>query len=207
MIIRPMRNSEIAKELALTIALMLKWGTIGAKDQFGHGIISADIPPEIVNRAKSVNEITNTTSAGLCLEDFFFFSADTNGNNKKIPFLIRYGVREKLRDETDKKKIELQKKLRHYFCGSLESSTNIASKYNIGITDNKKIFGWGYFPKKDRQFSISRDICLSILNEQITNAPAVENLQWVEFNSNRDAVNNDSNLKQFIDYLLEGGWK
>lgn len=194
MVIQPVRSLTIAPELLLSLILMLKWGTLGAKDQFMHGMIKADIDQELIDRVKEqLSTPLLKSKNGLKIEDFFFFSAELKNYDKKIPFQIRYAVRNCLRAERD---------LRHYFCG-VTGNINIATKYNIGITKDEKLFGWGYFPK----IAVKRNDCLNILLNQIVSHPAIKNPQWREFNSDRDTVKKCTDKREYILYLLEGGWK
>lgn len=208
MVIQPVRNLTVAPELLLSLILMLKWGTLGAKDQFMHGMIKADIDQELIDRVKEqLSTPLLKSKNGLKIEDFFFFSAELKNYDKKIPFQIRYAVRNCFRKETNKKSKTYNKEsdLRHYFCG-VTGNNNTATKYNIGITKDKKLFGWGYFPKTG-SFSGRRNDCLNILQNQIALHPDTTNPQWREFDSDRDTDKICKDKREYILNMIEGGWK
>jgi CRISPR type III-B/RAMP module RAMP protein Cmr1 len=197
----PLRPEGITAELALALTTMLKWGTLGAKDQFGYGIVKAENFPEdfleIARKAIPAHE--KEAASGLSLRDFFFFKAKCEKSYNELPFEIRYLVRQSLRNNGD---IDL----RHYFCGSIQKKDKAATKYNIGLTPNRTLIGWGHY-QKDGIFGDYRNKCLDSLKEIISKQNAVKELKWVEYNSVRDTEKRITNWSEFLNKLFEGGWK
>lgn len=192
------RNEQIAPELALTLALMLKWGTIGARDQYSHGIVKADLPETLIDMARSA--IPNQAKVVKnSLQDFFFFNVLVNNAAKELPFEIRCKIRGSLRSMQKGK--DTDKELRHYFCGNMMGSKN-ATKYNIGLA-NGRIRGWGCYPSSGR-FSEHRDRCLNSLKIQIERHCGKDGLIWREFNSERDTVKKISDWPAFLKQLMGG---
>lgn len=187
--------------------LLLKWGTIGARDQYGHGLVKAGIDKDYIVPIKGLieEERKNTKQkekkqkkSGLSFENFFFFKADIDYNkvsSAKEAFNFRAAVRRQFSKE---------KNLRHYFCGSLRkiySNDKIifdkaATNYNFAIVDNK-VIGWGAYPV-DGPFGSYREHCLDILQNELHKF--YPSYTWKEFNSNRDNCNSP---KDFEDYLFD----
>jgi hypothetical protein len=130
--------------------------------------------------------------------DFFFFIAGMkkSDNPNKIPFKIRYKVRFELRKNLK------EKSLRHYFCGSM-GSDKTATKYNIALTPDGILRGWGWFPSRGR-FDRYRDKCLDLLKNQINKFAVPGTLKWKEFASKRDNVNSAKSWPEFLRELAQG---
>ena len=192
--VMPLRKVGISPELALALVLMLKWGSLGAKDQFGYGLIEATLPKALIELAQAVPNNGKTPYNGLSLQDFFYFTARGENQDNNLPFRIRYCVRQSLREN---------ERLRHYFCGTIMKRDKSATKFNIGMAGNS-IRGWGFFPK-DGKFSNGRDICLNNLKETIGRLCNENTLLWREFDSERDSAMQGENWPHFLESLLEGG--
>lgn len=207
----PLRLGGINSDLALSLCLMLKWGTLGALDQFGYGMVTADIPDEFLALAqKALPRETPSPASGVSLHDFFFFKFEPERNDRKVPFEIRYLVRQALRDSEETiKAVQASdsnlnlKHLRHYFCGNMKGKTQ-ATKYNIGKKRDGTIAGWGYYPR-DERFGKQREICLDVLKEKLREQAGGHHLKWVEFNSYRDTEEKMDNLPLYLEMLLKGG--
>jgi len=199
----PLKPKGITPDLALSFCLMLKWGTLGALDQFGYGMIDATIPEQFTELAKKALPKQNTTPLqGISLHDFFFFKLATGNQDKELPFKIRYLVRKALREPKN------NKSLRHYFCGNMHGDTQ-ATKYNIGIKQDGTIAGWGYYPTNGK-FGNERDRCLALLktileHDSIQKQDSIQKVKWVEFNSDRDTEAKIDNFPDFMKKLLNGG--
>jgi CRISPR type III-B/RAMP module RAMP protein Cmr1 len=222
--LRPQENSHKINPIVLmSTYLMLNWGMLGAKDQYGYGLV--EIPEESKqNLRKSIVDFANTLkiqkpyvgSVLPDLRDFFFFNGSIidqkqfpvkiNGVQfefpKFIPFEIRYLVRSRLRkDETNYN----ERKLRHYFCGDIKEKQ--ATKFNMGqyqLGENNILTGWGYFPRKGSHAG-ERDACLNILEQTLTEYCI--NLQWKEFNSTRDTEDSRQDWLGFIQELVADTWR
>lgn len=200
--LRPMRPPGINENLALALILMLKWGTFGSRDQYGYGIIKADLTDESTKEllklaSNSINNENTKPEGGITFQDFFFFRGTVKGKiTRELPFDIRYLVREHLRTHPASSDA-----LRHYFCGSIEHPEKGATKYNLGL-DDSDIVGWGYYPVDHISYSTNRDTCLDILKEEIDRK--CSSLKWVEYDSDRDTEGKISDWPNFVRKLLEG---
>ena len=97
----PIRKEGNSSEAALALVIMIRWGTLGARDQYSHGIVTADLPASLLDHAEKalVNTKTSTPPKGLSLADFFFFTGKpkTGQADKNLPIKIRYSIRNSLR--------------------------------------------------------------------------------------------------------------
>jgi CRISPR-associated protein Cmr1 len=197
LVLMPMRGGGMSPELALAVVLMLKWGSLGAKDQFGFGFVQpelGEIESFIALAQHAIPMQEKKPCKGLSFQDFFYFAAKPKKQAAKLPFEIRYRVRRSFPETMP---------LRHYFCGTISPRDKACSKYNIGLADGV-IRGWGFFPK-DGPFSKDRDTCLDNLKNTLANNCVEDSLLWREFQSKRDPKRQDWNWPQFLKELLEGG--
>ena len=191
----PLVREPIQPELALALILMLTWGTLGARDQYGFGLVKPTFPKKIISLARTaVPEENGNPHNGLSLRDFFYFNAETGRERRTLPFEIRYLVRRSL---------ENNQPLRHYFGGSISNRDKCATKYNIGMAEGR-IRGWGFFPREG-PFSEHRDRCLNNLKNTILEKCDEDSLSWREFNSNRDTDGRHNHWPQFLNEFFEGG--
>lgn len=201
--ITPLKPDGITPDMALALCLMLKRGTtIGALDQYGYGIVKSQIPESLIQLAlKAIPDKepkNKPNNSGVSLQDFFFFQIEGNENGNQLPFKIRCDVRNSIRQHDDKN-------LRHYFCGAIGNNNSAeATKFNLGLKPDKIITGWGYFPS-DGSFGSSRERCLNILKDKLSEKGEKNTLKWIEFNSNRDTEKNITSWSEFLKKLLQGG--
>ena len=115
---RPAAASALNGYLALAAHLLLHWGMLGAKDQYGYGLARvresettgqfAALLAKTLKALASGPDIVPAASQLPSLHDFFFFSGQVHASNlpprmrleefaKDIPFEIRYQVRNELR--------------------------------------------------------------------------------------------------------------
>lgn len=196
----PLRPDGITPELTLALVLMLKWGTLGARDQFGYGGIEASLPQNLLDYAEEALPTREPRAVtGVSLKDFFFFQAQTENPYKELPFEVRFDVRKGLsvvpKDST----------LRHYFCGSIRENDKAATKYNMALLPGGRLRGWGYFPR-DGTFSSQRDRCLDLLKNIMMGHPNIKSVSWREFESPRDTLKQNTRWYEFLEELFKGGW-
>jgi len=221
--LRPAGEAE-ANHLALATRLLLHWGMLGAKDQYGYGLVKANTQDnDTLDNLwrKAFDEPLGTAAEhqhveknmGLPdLRDFYFFSGkyDPNGNREisqpDFPFEIRYQVRSGLRDPNDKQK---DKDIRHYFCGSTDTDREgkrQATKFNMGL-DGDTLYGWGYFPRTGAK-AISRDRCLKLLKDTLIRNCKRETVKWKEFNApGRDTLSSSATWGEFLGELAKQPWR
>jgi CRISPR-associated protein Cmr1 len=202
----PLLSQQIDPIIVFLLKTMLDWGTIGAQDQYGYGVVESvdnfldriKIQDNIFNKLRK----TSLSSDYPAFGDFFFFIGRIKkGNNpKKIPFEIRYQVRSALKTKPRDKKEE---RLRHYFCGSTMKFDKSATKYNIALTPDGILRGWGWFPSKG-ELGKHRDDCLDLLKKQINKFVIPGTLKWKEFASKRDNVNSAKSWPEFLQELAQG---
>ena len=197
--ILPLRPSGLPNELVLALVFMLKYGTIGARDQYGHGLIKPFFNDQLLKQAReAIPSSDSKPDFGLNFGDFFFFKGTLPKPNKFIPFEIRYNVRTSLRVPNN------QRDLRHYFCGSIIPNDKNATKYNIGLANNL-VRGWGYFPNSN-QVAANRNHCLDILKKEVAARTIPNTMVWREFNNPRDITSQRSSPIEYLKDLLEGVW-
>jgi CRISPR-associated protein Cmr1 len=199
----PLLSQQIDPVVLFFLKIMLNWGTIGAQDQYGYGVVEPEgnILDNIKIQGNIFKNLPNkplSSNDYPAFGDFFFFIANmkTSNNSNKIPFKIRYKVRFELRKNLK------EKALRHYFCGSMKSDKT-ATKYNIALTPDGTLRGWGWFPSRGR-FDKYRDKCLDLLKNQINSFAKPGTLKWKEFASKRDNVNSAKSWPEFLQELADG---
>lgn len=216
----PLRsNSEaVAQRLILATRLLLHWGMLGAKDQYGYGLVQddtkSDEPFDVLWREAfkelpaTVAGFRHATDTGLPdLRDFYFFKGQydpkdvSKFSQTQFPFEIRYQVRSGLRDPNDKRK---DKDIRHDFCGSTEEKRQ-ATKFNMGL-DGDTLYGWGYFPRTGDK-APQRDRCLNLLWNTLTKNCKGGSANWKEFNAKRDNCSTSTNWGDFLSELANKPWR
>lgn len=196
--------------LALALHLLLHWGMLGAKDQYGYGLVRP-LPPAAFSDlwqaalAAMKRDAVAPDAALPSLRDFFFFSGelqDTEGRPgrnfpRDLPFEIRYAVRAGLRG------CSASTELRHYFCGTVFGKSRQACKYNMGL-DKNTLYGWGYFPRGG-QWRGKRDDCLNLVKKKA--AGQCGSFKWKEFASPRDTSKSAGQWRDFLAELANHPWR
>ena len=207
----PSFGASLDRRLALALHLLLHWGMLGAKDQYGYGLVRVAGPEEQLAAlwrgalARVASDHTPSISDYPSLRDFFFFSGRVNKERlpirtkwedyiRVVPFEIRYQVRNGLRDERD---------LRHYFCGAIEGNKRLATRFNMGF-DGTTIYGWGHFPSAG-QWANKRDRCLDLLKTKLDES--CTHASWKEFDSHRDTCVSKSKWHGFLHELANYLWR
>lgn len=196
-------ESEEIQRLALALTLMLQWGTLGARDQYGNGYIKVDLPSNLKEAASRglAGFGSPKDPDGLSLRDFFFYRGEAKTDSRETPFRVRYDVRNDLRNGPS------DKLLRHFFGGTITGGeTKQASKYNIGLLPGGILQGWGWFPKNHSEFAPSRDRCLNVLKTRLQEYSKQDTLKWIEFQSKRDTQHQNQDWPGFVSMLFKGGW-
>lgn len=198
----PLRGDGLSSYLVAGLKLMLDWGSLGAQDQYGQGLVKAEtekLADHLQQLSFSSGDATDTYDLPK-FSDFFFFYCemkDSEQYNEEHQFKIRNKVRNSLRENQD------QRSLRHYFCGSL-SNPKQGTKYNISQYNNK-LFGWGWFPRSG-EHSQSRDLCLNNLKNELKKIACNDSLYWKEYNSSRDQ-DSPSTWSEYVWNMLNKSWR
>lgn len=188
--------------LLTSLLLLLKYGTLGAQDQYGKGLVqctSDNAISELQELSKRfLSEAKTHSSNDGPFSDFFFFTAQAKEHADSLSFAIRWNVRNALREK-------YEDLLRHYFCGTFgrgnEDPKN-ATKYNITMHSGR-ISGWGWFPKQGPHGD-SRDRCLDVLRKQVQGH--AQELQWREFDSPRDPASKGLSWQEYLGNLVTADW-
>ena len=200
-----MRPGTHFSELAAGLAIMLNWGTLGARDQYGYGLVKATLPNELVNLAMDAIPPHDSGDAGTpdraTLRDFFFFCSTAKDypeiRKQPQPFLIRHDVRNDPALRSDNS-------LRHYWGGKLNK---FGTNFNLGITADNAILGWGWFPRHGQFDSAQRDICLEALKREVINHSEPGTARWKEFGSSRDTCKSPGIWPDFLKDLISTTWR
>ncbi len=189
--------------LPLALHLMLHWGSIGAQDQYGYGLVAVDrgleALPEVQALARDRPRDREREKDRPDLRDFFFFSGrprDRGAARQDLPFELRYRVR------TDRRLRADMAPLRHYFCGSLKGDRQ-GTRYNVGRIDNT-LYGWGWVPRRGKQ-ERGRDTCLDVLRDTV-NALCTD-WRWKEYGSPRDTCTSPRTWPEFLEDLARNPWR
>lgn len=220
--LRPSNDSTvIPSRLALATHLLLHWGMLGTKDQYGYGLVEVTPPAEFLSCWEAIfeeneeNTVLPQSGGSLLpnLMDFFYFSGKIKEEHdlppgsehrvypRDIPFEIRYQVRSGLRDPKDKSS---GAPLRHYFCGST-SGDRQATKFNMGL-DGNTIYGWGVFPSVG-PMARNRNRCLDLLKNTLNSWCIPTFIRWKEYNSHRDNCGSNPSWDKFLRELAEHPWR
>ncbi len=209
-------------EMLTALALMVEYGTLGARDQYGCGLVS---PTRNEDREKLLSAAGRPTSAkpqsnpGLSLQDFFFFKGSVktalrNNDAMTLSLDLRRAVREKARGLKNEA-------FRHWFCGSLQpdqpgdrftgdgGKNNSGSKYNLAVTADGRLYGWGHFsrhlPQRLEGYSRFREKMLNAMKKTLEEG--VENLVWKEFDSARDNCKSPADWTKYLAHMLDSRWR
>lgn len=205
------------------LALMIEYGTLGAQDQYGCGLMSyvRNEDRELLLKAASIPENSVLQSSpGLSLQDFFFFKGSvrnamqTGRDSMGISLDIRRAVREEARKLNNDR-------FRHWFCGSLQSDqsglrfagdsgrNNSGSKFSLAVTSDGMLYGWGHFsrhfPHELSGYAGFRDPMLNAMKNVL--AARVDALQWKEFSSNRDTCESPKDWTKYLAGMLDSRWR
>ena len=217
----PFRPVAVDPLVFASLIIQLNWGSIGARDQYGHGFakthsgFNANFCGRIIANisGKKVSERSSdaANSGDLAdLKDFFFFKSQADQADdcsstrlayNKIPFIIRHDTRNRLRPVV----IKNGQALRHYFHGNVRGIKQ-GTKFNIGIYNSTTLVGWGWFPKCG-EFSFQRDLALNALKDELMAHSQAGTLKWKEFDSDRDNCRSSNNWPDFFADLLRTSWR
>ena len=203
--IRYLNSRSIHPAICMAVYLVCHWGTLGAKNQYGYGLVKWEGEQELLRATLGdgltlCTNVTPTENQSLPnLSDFFFFSGAAQSSDRKLPFVIRYQVRAGLR--TNDNNLQIDKEVRHYFCGDLKDHE--ASKFNVAL-HNRQLYGWGYFPRGGPMAG-NRDRCLNLLKRTLV--ANCKDVRWKEFSSQRDTCSSSQTWDGFLQELIEMPWR
>ena len=160
-------------EMLPAVFLMLEYGTLGALDQYGCGLVGMTNRKALSAAVKEVALPVDGQAkpgAGLAdLKDFYFFKGKLDGAalQKKVPGTIRnissgermpgnfdhiVRLRRLLRDAMRFGKKDEHTALRHWVCGYMPTKRGggvpVGSHVSLGVTERGQLYGWGWLPEK-----------------------------------------------------------
>ena len=160
-------------EMLPAVFLMLEYGTLGALDQYGCGLVGMTNRKALSAAVKEVALPVDGQAkpgAGLAdLKDFYFFKGKLDGAalQKKVPGTIRnissgermpgnfdhiVRLRRLLRDAMRFGKKDEHTALRHWVCGYMPTKrgggVTVGSHVSLGVTEGGQLYGWGWLPEK-----------------------------------------------------------
>ena len=216
LMVTPMRPAvggrfELDPVVLAALSLQLRWGTLGAKDQYGYGLVRGELPPWVAAQIQNwlsagkggANDHGKGESDLVSLQDFFFFCGTPQKKNygpkfnfpRDVPFEIRYQTRAALRTTG------ADSGIRHYFCGDLRDEQ--ASKFNLALHGGA-IYGWGWFPRNGIHHG-QRERCLTALHQALGHN--CREVRWKEFGGVRDTCDSARDWQDYLRELLEQSWR
>ena len=218
-VLRPLLNNKsfvLPDDILTALYLMIEYGTLGAYDQYGCGIVgfkNEDERQSLLNICKNYSlKNKNSKPNGVALQDFFFFKGNLTkkGNAHEIMFEIRHSIRNDIRQNPQ---LSNDPDLRHWVCGYMPTTRGAAknltytSKYVFSIDNNYHLYGWGTYERNGEyaKYASKRNIVLKIIYDNIRKY-VDNNFVWRECASSRDTSGNLS-WPEFFSSLLSSPWR
>lgn len=219
----------LPEEVLTALGLMIGYGTLGAQDQYGCGLIrfrEKNGFQEFLAHTALPGSISSRPDEGAALQDFFFFKGKVRTGKK--PLDACFDIRKKIRAEAEKLK---NAAFVSWFCGSLyedqpgkhfftdDDSNNSGTRYCMGVSGDI-LYGWGcvntHLPiekKKEgrthndeeyktfRAYEALRDPMLDTMKSQLE--IELDGLKWKEFASKRDNCTPANVQSDWLIYLTD----
>lgn len=196
----------VPPEVTLATFLMLEYGTLGAQDQYGCGLVSMmnreELREQALEALQNLPYGTHQTEEGLAdLRDFYFFKGkiddsslkakakdnmpiNTNMNIIRLRRLLRDALR---RQPTSAKETQL----RHWICGYLKQKESRGCHFGLGIATKGTLYGWGWLPfagiadikVTDSDWQGMRKQTITALHKALSGV--CTDFTWKEFSGNR----------------------
>lgn len=218
-------------EVVLATFLMLEYGTLGAMDQYGCGLvrmINRTALIDIMQSAlKDMNEGKAKPENGVAnLQDFYFFKGTVDNTALKklcdgpivykgtktqapAPINATIRIRRLLRDAIRKIPGPRSTDLRHWLCGALNEA---GSHISVGVS-NGTLYGWGWVPntgivlKNKEHISLCFDERKTILRTIHSCLKSVcADLVWSEYNHEGDKKT-PQDWQQFVQNMIATPWR
>lgn len=210
----------LPSEVLTALFLMIEYGTLGAYDQYGCGLVRFATPEDRKTlHALCLQKATAApASQGISLRDFFFFKGHVQPKDATTDMgEIRYRIRDMLRQK-------INADLRHWFCGTLDKNTGACgTNYAFTINKDGALYGWGHYPRTAIEASEPKSspqlksVCATAYRERevVLNAVrqvlaqkdiAGSSLVWRECDSERDSVARQP-WPQFYTSLVKDSWR
>jgi hypothetical protein len=154
----PAAASPLNGHLVLAAHLLLHWGMLGAKDQYGYGLARvreieaaeqfAGLLAKTLKALAAGPDIVPSSGQLPSLHDFFFFSGQVKGSNlpprmkleeyaRDIPFEIRYQVRNELRKPNENRQEQGRARAKPRWSNQIRQDQEKELRhYFCGFTDN-----------------------------------------------------------------------
>lgn len=171
---RKKNHYVLPPEVVLATFIMLEYGTLGAMDQYGCGLVQTPNRKELVDTIQSAlgsmhTGVMKPEPGQANLKDFYFFkgSLDNTALNELCNCTISreslrqegapvaaasiIRIRRLLRDTLRSQFTNLStgKELRHWLCGYIQKSNNaknLGSHISVSVS-NGTLYGWGWVPR------------------------------------------------------------
>ena len=222
---RHQNHVALPPEMLLATFLMLEYGTLGAMDQYGLGLVELlnreDLVPAIENCLKCVKKGSEAPQTGYAsLQDFYFFKgildsrklrekaggyfkdvSNSFDNTIRVRRLIREGLR------SEQQNLSKGEKLRHWICGFQKEPTG--SHICIGVS-NSMLHGWGWVPRTgiaDLDIQNWQEEREKILQKIFTEMNEIcTRLEWREFCSQREE-NAPQDWSDYMQKMIVTPWR
>ena len=183
--------------------LMITYGTLGAYDQYGCGLVDFAAPEDKTSLRQlcQTQAKANPAPEGTSLRDFFFFKGKISYPHRLAMGEIRYRIRNALRQGCSAE-------LRHWFCGNIKGKA-YGTNYAFTVKPNGALYGWGFYPRSGPAaiFPENRDTVLNAMIDVLRQKDmAGQSLVWRECNSPRDTQKKQP-WPEFYTSLLQGDWR
>ena len=229
---RHQNHVALPPEMLLATFLMLEYGTLGAMDQYGRGLVDLlnreDLVPAIENCLKCVKKGSAAPEKGYAsLQDFYYFrgvldrdalkklcncaiALQTTSGERLLAsddsiIRIRRLLRENVRVSLSH--LSRAQELRHWICGSLKEPSG--SHISIGVSGGM-LHGWGWVPRTGiAGYNIPNwpDERENILQTVFSCMKKIcSSLEWKEFASRREA-NAPQDWSDYVQKMIVSPWR
>ncbi|MBO4793878.1 MAG: type III-B CRISPR module RAMP protein Cmr1 [Deltaproteobacteria bacterium] len=203
---RPHEGAYALPPAALTaLYLMLEYGTLGAYDQYGCGLVSMKKDEEEELRGLCADYQPSGSEAAkgaLTFRDFFFFKGKVNDTDTaRAMCRIRYDMRNKIRGPHEDR-------IRHEFCGCLgrNGEQSMGTDYTLSLSQNGILYGWGHFSRSMDNEETRNRIVSALFN--IIMAKCATDFAWREFGSaQRDPASARKDWTTYLHDLISTPWR
>lgn len=165
---------SLPPEVILATFLMLEYGTLGALDQYGCGLVYLTNREALLPRLREALPASGREKpvGGLAdLRDFYFFKGTFDsgtlrqlspgiispqngrpGERTPVRFEHIIRLRRLLRDSLRSPEHRQQEVLRHWICGYMPQAKGsaggaVGSHISLGVTTQNRLYGWGWLPR------------------------------------------------------------
>jgi len=187
-----------------TLALIARWGSLGARPQLGYGWIKllTTTPLNTQGFVQAIGSLAasqpgpKTMARYPSLDNMFFAHVKAPDKGITATLNLKYDLRAAFRASFGS-----NQKLRHWVCGYVRGDNRQASKISISQEVGGRVRVWGWIPYALPVQGITRDPVMKEIKSTL--ATYGEITDWREFNSARDTTSQYTDMKNFLTSLLE----